>query len=251
VIDPTLSVEQSRGHRLRWLLLAVLLLAVVGALFALPLRHYVEVLLQATQTLGFWGYLVLIGAYIVAALFFVPGSLLTLAAGFLYGVPAGLIVVSIGSTLGAAAAFLVGRYLAREKIEKKIALNPKFDSIDRAVGREGFKIVLLTRLTPVFPYNVLNYAFGLTGVSFRRYILASWMGMIPGTLLYVYLGSTARDLAQVFSGNVEGGMAQQLIKILGLVATVVVTIIITRIARRSLREAVPQPDTEAPTEPQS
>ena len=102
--------------------------------------------------------------------------------------------------------------------------------------------MLLTRLTPVFPYNVLNYAFGLTGVSFRRYILASWIGMIPGTLLYVYLGSTAKDLAQVFSGNVEGGMAQQLIKILGLVATVVVTIIITRIARRSLREAVPQPD---------
>lgn len=239
MIEPS-SRRRSSSSRWRWPLLAVLLLAVAMALVFLPLRQYAEALLPAIQGLGFWGYLVVIGAYVLAALFFVPGSLLTLAAGFLFGLVAGSVVVSIGATLGAAAAFLAGRYLARERIEKKITTNHKFHAIDRAVGREGFKIVLLTRLTPVFPYNVLNYAFGLTGVSFRRYILASWIGMIPGTVLYVYLGSTAKDLAQVFSGHVEGGTAQGAIKILGLVATVLVTILITRIARRSLREAVPQ-----------
>jgi uncharacterized membrane protein YdjX (TVP38/TMEM64 family) len=244
MVNQALSVTQSRGYWLRWSFVAALMLAVGGAIFFLPLRHYVEVLLEATQALGAWGYLVVIAAYLVAAVLFLPGSLLTLAAGFLFGVPAGSVVVSIGSTLGAGAAFLVGRYLARGRIKKKIASNPKFHSIDRAVGREGFKIVLLTRLTPVFPYNLLNYAFGLTSVSFRHYILASWMGMIPGTVLYVYLGSTAKDLAQVFAGNLEGGFEQQLFKILGLVATVVVTIFITRTARRSLRETVPEPNTK-------
>jgi uncharacterized membrane protein YdjX (TVP38/TMEM64 family) len=241
--EHTLSLSRSRSDRWRWSLLAVLVLAGVLAVVFLPLRQYLEVLLQAIQGLGFWGYLVVIGAYVLAAVFFVPGSLLTLAAGFLFGLVAGSVVVSIGATLGAATAFLAGRYLARDRIEAKISSNPKFHAIDRAVGREGFKIVLLTRLTPVFPYNVLNYAFGLTGVSFRRYILASWIGMIPGTLLYVYLGSTAKDLTQVSSGNVEGGFAQQAIKILGLVATLLVTVVITRIARRSLREVVPQSNT--------
>ncbi len=241
--EQTLSLARPGSSRWRWLLLAVLLLAAALVLVFLPLRHYVEVLLQAIQGLGFWGYLVVIGTYVLAAVFFLPGSLVTLAAGFLFGLAAGSVVVSIGATLGAAAAFLTGRYLARDRIQQKIASNPKFHAIDRAVGREGFKIVLLTRLTPVFPYNVLNYAFGLTGVSFRSYILASWIGMIPGTVLYVYLGSTAKDLAQIFSGNVEAGVAQQAIKILGLVATVLATIVITRVARRSLREVVPQSNT--------
>ena len=143
MIDPTLSsrrdtaapVQQdactpncrrSRGHWLRWMLLAVVLLAVAGALVALPLRHYIEVLLQATQALGFWGYLVLIGAYIVAALFFVPGSLLTLAAGFLYGVSAGLVVVSIGSTLGAAPRSWSGVTWPAKESKRKSRRIPKF-----------------------------------------------------------------------------------------------------------------------------
>lgn len=242
--DHALAMDQSRAAWLRWSLVAFLLLTAILALVFLPVRHYVQVLLNETQALGLWGGLVLIGVYVVAALFFLPGSLVTLAAGFLFGVLVGSVVVSIGATLGAAAAFLAGRYLARDRVERKLASNSRFRAIDQAVGREGFKMVLLTRLTPVFPYNVLNYAFGLTSVSFRHYILASWIGMMPGTVLYVYLGSTAKDLTQIFSGHLEGGMAQQALKILGLIATVLVTIVVTRTARRSLREAVPESSAE-------
>ncbi|HXK61051.1 MAG TPA: TVP38/TMEM64 family protein [Acidobacteriota bacterium] len=237
-------MDRSRTAWLRWSLVVFLLLTAILALVFLPVRQYVQVLLSETQALGLWGGLVLIAVYVVAAVFFLPGSLITLAAGFLFGVLVGSVVVSIGATLGAAAAFLTGRYLARDRVERKLASYSKFRAIDQAVGREGFKIVMLTRLTPVFPYNLLNYAFGLTSVSFRHYILASWIGMMPGTVLYVYLGSTARDLTQVFSGQLEGGVAQQAPKILGLVATVLVTIVVTRIARRSLQEAVSESSTE-------
>lgn len=223
-------------------ILAALLIA--GALALLPVKVYISELLEWTRGLGAWGYLVLIAAYVVATVLFLPGSILTLAGGFLFGVIGGTIAVSAGSTLGASAAFLVGRYLARGVIEKKVSGNAKFGAIDEAVGNQGFKIVLLTRLSPIFPFNLLNYAFGLTRVRFGSYVLASWLGMIPGTVLYVYLGSTAKDLAQVFAGNVQGGMGQTALKIVGLLATVAVTVYITQVARRALRQSVPKTNQE-------
>jgi len=228
------------GNRLRWAIIGALVLAVLAALVFLPISRYVQALLEWTRGLGFWGYLVVIAFYVAACVLFIPGSLVTLAAGFLFGVIAGTIVVSIGATLGASAAFLVGRYLARGTIEQKVAGSPKFGALDEAVGNQGFKIVLLTRLSPIFPFNLLNYAFGLTRVRYGTYVLASWIGMMPGTVLYVYLGSTAKDLAQVFSGGVEGGMGQQIVKIIGLLATAAVTVYITHIARRALKQAAPQ-----------
>ena len=243
--EDSLTLRRSRAPWLRRAILLLLALIVVGVLLFLPVREYSRVLLQWTQSLGFWGYLVLIVAYVAATVLFLPGSILTLAAGFLFGVVAGSVVVSIGSTLGASAAFLVGRYLARARIERKVAGSPRFSAIDAAVGREGFRIVLLTRLSPVFPFNLLNYLFGLTRVRFGPYALASWLGMIPGTVMYVYLGSTAKDLAQVFSGQVAGGAGIQILKIAGLAATVVVTVLVTRIARRALKQTVPPSGKEA------
>lgn len=237
---PTSTMTDQTSSWLRWGLVLLVAAAIVIALVVLPVQEYLRALLEWTRGLGFWGYLVLIAAYILATVLFLPGSILTLAAGFLFGVIAGSIVVSIGATLGACAAFLVGRYLAREKIEQKVTGSPKFSAIDQAVGDQGFKIVMLTRLSPVFPFNLLNYAFGLTRVRFGPYALASWLGMIPGTIMYVYLGSTAKNLAQVFAGNVEGGTGQTILKIVGLLATIVVTVIITRIARRSLKQSVPE-----------
>lgn len=225
---------------LRWAVVAAVVLAIATIFLTLPVREGIQALLEWTRGLGFWGYVVVILFYIVACVLFIPGSLVTLAAGFLFGVVAGSITVSVGATLGASAAFLVGRFLARRRIERKVAGNPRFKAIDEAVGRQGFKIVLLTRLSPVFPFNLLNYAFGLTGVPFWTYVLASWIGMMPGTVLYVYLGSTAKDLAQVFSGGVQGGMGQQIAKWVGLAATLVVTVFVTRIARKALKEAVPE-----------
>jgi len=166
-----------------------------------------------------------------------PGSVLTLGAGFLFGVPVGLLSAWTGATIGACVAFLVGRTQARDWVARKVSRNPKFAAVDEAVGREGFKIVLLLRLSPVFPFNFLNYALGLTKVSFWQYALASLIGMLPGGLMYVYFGSAARSLADVAAGKVEGGWAGQVFFWVGLAATVIVACFVTHLARKSLKEA--------------
>ena len=168
----------------------------------------------------------------------VPGSLLTLGAGYAFGLVRGLLAVSAGSTLGACAAFLISRYLTRQWVERRVADNPRFRAIDRAVGRQGFKIVLLTRLSPVFPFNLLNYAYGLTSISLARYALASWLGMLPGTVMYIYFGSAAKNLADVASGRAAAHPATQVFFYLGLALAAVVSVVVARIARSALAEAV-------------
>jgi len=222
---------------------ALVLVAVIAAVVIfLPAKEYLAQFLEWVQGVWPWGPVFVIGLYIVACLLFIPGSLLTLGAGFLFGVLWGTVTVSIGSTLGATAAFLVGRTLARGCIEQKVADNSKFRAIDGAVGRQGFKIVLLTRLSPLFPFNLLNFAFGLTSVSLLRYVLASWIGMLPGTVMYVYLGSAAKSLADLAAGKGEGGWEQQVLFGVGLVVTVIVTVFVTRVARSALKEAVRIPN---------
>jgi uncharacterized membrane protein YdjX (TVP38/TMEM64 family) len=216
----------------------LLLAAAVAALAFLPVREYLAAALAWVRGLGPLGPVALALLYVPACLFLVPGTILTLGGGFAFGVVRGVVAVSLGSTLGATAAFLAGRSLARGFIERRIAAHPRFAALDRAVGRQGFKIVLLTRLSPLFPFNVLNYAYGLTRVSLRDYVLASWMGMLPATILYVYLGSAAKSLADVSAGRVEGGAGQTVLFFLGLAATVVVTVYISRLARRELSRAV-------------
>jgi uncharacterized membrane protein YdjX (TVP38/TMEM64 family) len=173
--------------------------------------------------------------YVVACVFFIPGSVLTLGAGAAFHVVQGSIYVSIGATLGATAAFLVGRYLARGWVEKKIQGNATFSAIDRAVADEGWKIVGLTRLSPIFPFALLNYGFGVTRVKLRDYMLASWIGMMPGTVLYVYLGSIARAAGE------KKTPAEWALLGAGLAATVLVTIYITRIARQALAQKISGP----------
>src|SRR2546426_6809397 len=178
--------------------------------------------------LGPWGPVIFVGIYIVATVFFIRVSVLTLGAGAVFGVALGSVCVSISATLGATAAFLVGRYLARDAIAGKIEKNEKFTAIARAVGDEGWKIVFLTRLSPVFPFTLLNYAFGLTRVRLGQYVLASWIGMMPGTVMYVYLGSIARAAGE------KKSPAEWALYGLGLIATIAVTVFITHIARRAL-----------------
>jgi uncharacterized membrane protein YdjX (TVP38/TMEM64 family) len=226
----------SRSTLLRLFGLAVLV-AIIAA--AYQFRDEVPRLLQWLEDLGPWGPVLLAAAYVPATVLAVPGSLITLGAGAAFGVVPGTVAVSVGSTLGAAAAFLIGRTLARGWVERKVAGNPRFRAIDQAIGREGFKIVLLLRLSPVFPFNLLNYALGLTSVSFRSYLLASWIGMLPATVMYVYLGSALGSLARVADGRGERSPAEKGLFYGGLAATVVVTILITRLARRALSAAVP------------
>jgi len=187
---------------------------------------------------GLVGIAVYILLYILACVFFVPGSILTLGAGAVWGVAGGVPVVSVASILGATAAFLVGRHLARDWVARKIEGNERFKAIDEAVAREGWRIVGLTRLSPVFPFTLLNYAFGLTRVSLRDYFFASWIGMLPGTVMYVYLGSLAGSLAALGAGESTRTPAQWALYGVGLAATVVVTVFVTRIARAALAKRV-------------
>lgn len=239
-----------KSHRVRLLLMLATAAAATAAFLLLPVGAWLVTFLEWVRGLGAWGPVLVAASYVVACLLFVPGSVLTMGSGFLFGVALGTATVSVGSTLGAAAAFLAGRTLARGVVEAKVAGSPKFRAIDRAIERHGFKIVLLTRLSPVFPFNLLNYAYGLTGVSFWRYVLASWIGMLPGTVMYVYLGATVRNLSDLAAGRIEAGTAHYILFGIGLAATVAVTALVTRAARAALREAVPEagPPEGAPEE---
>jgi uncharacterized membrane protein YdjX (TVP38/TMEM64 family) len=234
----------TRGPRGRLQPLVKLALGLVmGALLVAFARYYhLDALIRTALAWiaghGLLGALVYALLYILACVLFIPGSLITLGAGAIYGVVKGTALVSVASTLGATAAFLVGRFLARQWVARKVTGNPKFAAIDRAVAREGWKIVGLLRLSPVFPFNLLNYALGLTGVSLRHYFFASWIGMFPGTVLYVYLGSLAGDLARLGAGERSRTPAEWAFFLTGLAATVAVTLFVTRLARQALREKV-------------
>ncbi|MBD2484831.1 TVP38/TMEM64 family protein [Planktothrix sp. FACHB-1365] len=202
------------------------------------IQQLITYLLDWVEHLGFWGPIAFIIIYNLATILFIPGSLLTLGAGVIFGVIWGSIYVSIGSVIGATFAFLIGRYLARNWVAKKLENYENFKAIDQAVGEEGWKIVGLTRLSPIFPFNLLNYAFGLTNVSLKDYFLASWIGMLPGTILYVYLGSLVGSLAQLGMGERSRTPIEWLLYGIGLMATVIVTIYITKIAQNALNQKI-------------
>ena len=201
-------------------------------------------LLEWISSLGAIAPLVFVLAYIAACVLFIPGSVMTIGGGVLFGVVRGSIYVSIGATIGATLAFLIGRYLARDWVAAKLAGNSTFNEIDAAVGREGLKIVGLTRLSPVFPFNLLNYAYGLTRVSLRDYVLASWIGMLPGVVMYCYIGSLVGDLTRLGAAPTARPAGFWLLNAVGFAATVAVTLYAARIARRALaqkRLAQPRP----------
>lgn len=177
---------------------------------------------------------VYIGAYVVATVIVVPGTLLTLGAGFLFGLPLGVATVSAGSVLGASCAFLIGRFLARDWIAQHVAGRTRLHALDRATRRNGFLVVFLVRLSPLFPFNLVNYALGVTGVRFRDYFLASWIGMLPATVLYVYIGTLAKSVTELTSGTTSGGWGDRALLIVGLLATIALTVLIARKARRAL-----------------
>jgi uncharacterized membrane protein YdjX (TVP38/TMEM64 family) len=247
---PFLFLFKAPMKRSRWLKI-VALIAVLGGvgalLYLVPLKTPLLRFLEWSQSLGMWAPVVIGLIYLPAAVLFLPGSVLTIGAGLVCGLLPGTIAVSLGATSGASLAFIVGRTIARKWVESKVAANPKFQAIDRAVGSGGFKIVLLTRLSPVFPFNLLNYAYGLSRVRFRDYLIGSWLGMLPGTVMYVYIGSTLKSLAELASGKVQGGAPQKVLFGAGLVATILVALYITHLARKELRKAVPE---EQPQEPQ-
>jgi len=214
---------------------AVLLLAFL-LLRLLPVKEILERAVRWACGTGTPGLVAFAFITMIAAVLFLPGSVLTTAAGVLFGLKNGTIVVSAGATLGAGASFLIARYLARDRVARWAAENPRFASLDAAVGKEGWKIVFLTRLSPIFPYNLLNYLFGLTKVGFWPYLLASWVGMLPGTILYVYFGFAGRAVAANADGPGIGNLWEVIFWGIGLVATALLTFYVARLARRALSE---------------
>ncbi len=216
---------------------AILLLVAALILGGRAAGTHLPQFLDWVAGLGVWGPAVFIAGYVVACVAFVPGWILTLAAGVLFGLVRGTLYVFIGAVLGSTAAFLVSRHLAREAVARRIAGDARFAAVDRAIAGAGLKIVFLLRLSPLFPFNVLNYALGLTRVTLRDHTIAS-IGMLPGTVLFVSYGVAIGSLAQVAAGMpVRRGGAGVVLFCLGLVATLLVTIYVTRLARRALEEA--------------
>lgn len=220
------------GYKLA--LLGLALGAVVLALRGLPLTEWLGLAITWIEGHRTFAWIVFVFTYIFATVLLVPAFLLTLAAGFVFGLPLGVALVSAGSTLGACSAFLVGRYFARGWVEKRIENHSSFKALDLAARHEGFVIVFLVRLSPVFPFNLINYGLSLTAVRFRDYALATWIGMLPVTALYVYIGSAASDLGQLLSGELDAGMAGRVALFAGLAATAVLTVFITRKATQAL-----------------
>jgi len=221
------------------------LIVVIGILIALfltmkflPVQQWLRNFNDWVGQMGVVGIFIFIIVYAVATVLLAPGSVLTIGAGFAFGLWKGFVAVSAGSTLGAALAFLVARFIARDKIEAIAQRNEKFRRIDNAIGKQGAKLILLLRLSPVIPFNLSNYFYGLTGVRFWPYVLASWIGMMPGTFLYVYIGTAGKAAASAAAGGeaMKHGWQYWTFMSVGLVATIIVTIWVTKIARNALRK---------------
>ncbi len=233
-------VTQKQQHRfgpkrVLGLLLAIGLVAVL-VIFGRSLARLIPDFAAWVEGLGPWGPIAFILGYAAATVAFVPGSALTLLGGAVFGIVRGALYVFLGALLGTVLAFLAARYLVRPSVERRVAGNPRFAQLDRAIGEQGRKVVFLLRLSPVIPFNLLNYALGVTRVRLADYVLAS-VGMIPGTLLYVYYGKVAGEVAALAGGtSVERGAGYYGVLALGLAATVAVTVVVTRMARRALNE---------------
>lgn len=223
------------------IVLVVVLAVIVAAAVTLPLGEWSEQLVAWIRGAGMAGVAVYAAAYILSALLMLPGSILTFGAGFAYGPVFGTLLVSPVSVVAATLAFLLGRTVARGWVANRVERDPRFAAIDAAIGRQGFRVVALLRLTPVFPFSILNYALGLTQVRLRDYVLGSFVGMLPATFMYVYLGSLITNVGALTSGSASGGLGRQVLYWTGLVATIVVTVVVTRIARRALRESLDEP----------
>ncbi len=227
-------VSRSKNTRAVAAGLAIVALFVAGYLLDAP--RYLQQALTWVDGLGIWAPVVFVAMYIVVCVLVIPGSILTLGAGAVFGVLRGTLFTAVGATLGATVAFLLGRTLLRDWVKQKVEASPKLSAVDDAVEREGGKLVFLLRLSPLVPFSLSNYVYGLTKIKTRHYTLASFFGMFPGILLYAYIGSLVRRFAELGAGGRVTSPAEWGLYIVGLIATVVATTMVTIVARRALRE---------------
>jgi uncharacterized membrane protein YdjX (TVP38/TMEM64 family) len=225
------TVQRNRGIQALAALVVIALAAVFG-------RRAIDVLpafSEWVKSLGVWGPLAFIGGYALAAVLLMPCFLLTLSAGAIWGLRAGVLYVMIGASLGAIIAFLCARYLVRSLVQVYVDRHPRMAAVDRAVESEGLRLVFLLRLSPVVPYILLNYVLGISRLRFRDYV-GGLTGMLPTVAMYVYAGKVAGDLAQLFSGDARPqGAAYYAMLSLGLITTIIATVLVARTAARSVQ----------------
>lgn len=235
----------SWGSVFRVSLLLVLVAAIATACLTLPVEKILkDLLIWIDKNLGPWGPLVLAVVYIPLTVLAVPASILTVGGGYLFGLPIGFIADSIGSTIGCTAAFLVGKTIGRSYVASKLNDYPQFQAVSIATRRSGLKIVFLLRLVPLLPFNMLNYLLSVTPVSIGEYILASWIGMMPITFAFVYVGTTIKDLSDITHGWNQISTTRWILLSIGSVASVVLMVLVTKVARKSLNKALEENDSK-------
>jgi len=234
LMAPILGYDSKEFRRsLLVALLVCIVLLWAPSVEALEIESLVPTVERTIENAGPLGPIIFVALYALSAVFLVPASFLTIAAGFIFGPITGSILVSVAATLGAALAFMSGRYIARPLVEAKIQSDDRFSAIDSAIAKEGAAVVFLLRLSPVFPYSLLNYALSITSVGFLDYLIASWLGMLPGTIAYVALGSAGKAAAADGSST---SLWQIMLYIIGALSTLGVTILVSRLANKALRD---------------
>ncbi|KAF4368260.1 hypothetical protein F8388_007255 [Cannabis sativa] len=223
----------------RFALLFLLLAAIATACIFLPIEKILkDFLIWVKEDLGPWGPIVLAIAYVPLTVLAVPASILTLGGGYLFGLPLGFVADSIGATIGATAAFILGRTIGRSYVISKLKNYPKFEAVAIAIQRSGFKIVLLLRLVPLLPFNMLNYLLSVTPVRIEEYVVATWLGMMPITFTLVYIGTTLKDLSDVTHGWNELSTSNWVFIALGFGISIIILVFITKVAKASLDKAL-------------
>jgi uncharacterized membrane protein YdjX (TVP38/TMEM64 family) len=222
-----MNVSWLRRKRFWMMVLVVALLVLLGSI--LPIQSWLGAVKDWLVTLGVWAMPAFISVYLLFTVVGLPNVILMLIAGTLFGLGKGIISVSIADTLGAIACFFIGRTIARKRIKRWIKKHPKFAHLDQAVNKKGWKILLLTRLSPLMPSSVLNYGFSCTKVNFWQYCFFSWLGMLPVVILYVYMGSFGSFLLQ--GEMTPGKLALQSV---GLIVTIATAFYTTRFTQRAL-----------------
>ncbi len=226
---------QKREATLRLEVVAVVLVvsAFLIAIRFLPIREALENASSRIDSLGFWGPLAFISLYITCTVLMIPRSILSVGAGLQFGLLPGFLWVILGANLGASLAFIISRYLVRNAVERWLKDRANFQTIVRAVDGDGWRIVALTRLSPVFPFALVNYAFGVTKIRWAHFAAGSFFGMLPGTMLLVSVGYVT-DLASE-AGEPGPGRMETLALVCAFVVAIAATAIITRFAREALR----------------
>jgi len=219
----------------KWIVVALVVITLSILTAVLPVKDWIRGFIGWVQQLGPPGVIVFIVVYALATVLFLPGWIFTVSAGHIYGIAGGTLVALAGAITGATLAFLVARYLLRQHIEEFAKKNPRFQAIDAAIGKNGWKIVGLLRLSPLIPFNFSNYFYGITSISLGAYVAVSAVGIIPGTLLYAYLGAIGQ--ASISGGASQHSKWQYVLLGVGLMATVAVTILVSRIAKNALKKS--------------